>query len=133
MFLRQFDELTVQAEVLIDVLYEQLIGQQSRSYCGDMRERLPALRSQMASPAASFPATRPLIFLIDAPTTDVSATEIRRWRAAGQSIAEHVPFGVHQHIVQHGLYGSIHQHNSSDTADDAAERPPAAGRLHGQD
>src|SRR6476469_8323518 len=41
MFLRQFDELTVQAEVLIDVLYEQLIGQQSRSYCGDMRERLP--------------------------------------------------------------------------------------------
>src|SRR4029079_11305300 len=48
------------------------------SRASDMRERLPALRSQMASPAASFPATRPLIFLIDAPTTDVSATEIRR-------------------------------------------------------
>ena len=41
MLLRHFDELAVQAEVLIDVLYEQLIGQQSRSYCGDMRERLP--------------------------------------------------------------------------------------------
>jgi hypothetical protein len=41
MLLRQFDELAVQAEVLIDVLYEQLIGQQSRSYCSDMRERLP--------------------------------------------------------------------------------------------
>ena len=41
MLLRQFDELAVQAEVLIDVLYEQLIGQQSRSYCGDMRERRP--------------------------------------------------------------------------------------------
>ena len=40
MLLRQFDELAVQAEVLIDVLYEQLIGQQSRSYCGDMRERV---------------------------------------------------------------------------------------------
>jgi hypothetical protein len=41
MLLRQLDESAVQAEVFIDVSYEQLIGQQSRSYCGDMRERLP--------------------------------------------------------------------------------------------
>ena len=49
----------------------------------------------------------PLIFLIDAPTADVSSTAIRRRLSEGESIAGLVPPAVQQHIEQHGLYTSM--------------------------
>ncbi len=71
----------------------------------------------------------PVIFLIDAPTADVSSTAIRRRRADGQSIAGMVPPGVQQHIEQHGLYTSYPPGRRA--SDAPGER--TAGRLHGQE
>jgi nicotinate-nucleotide adenylyltransferase len=66
-----------------------------------LRQRLPALAPRMTAAAdAAFPA----IFLVDAPTPDVSSTDIRRRRRAGEPLTGLVPAPVEQHIVQHGLY-----------------------------
>ena len=83
----------------------------------------------MAAPEAIAGATGTMIFLIDAPTADVSSTAIRRLRAEGRSIAGLVPAGVQQHIEQHGLYSPYPPGRRAKDA--AVER--AAGRLHGQD
>ena len=68
---------------------------------GDLRRRLPSLADRIVA--------------IDAPTADVSATDIRRRVAAGESIAGLVPHAVRQHIEQHGLYRTM------------------SGRVHGED
>ena len=74
----------------------------------DLPRRLPLLASRMARPPLDpLSQIEPLIFLIDAPTADVSSTAIRRRLAAGESIAGLVPPGVQQHIEQHGLYTSM--------------------------
>lgn len=77
------------------------------SRAGDLPRRLPRLASRMTSPP---PGERSpggtMIFLIDAPTADVSSTAIRRSVAAGGSIEGMVPPAVRQHIEQHGLYSS---------------------------
>jgi hypothetical protein len=71
----------------------------------------------------------PMIVLIDAPTSNTSATSIRSRRAQGESIAGLVPDPVRQHIEQHGLYSSpTPGRRASDTAS-----TPAAGRVHGED
>jgi nicotinic acid mononucleotide adenylyltransferase len=44
------------------------------------------------------------IALLDAPTRDVSSTEIRRRLGSGLSIADLVPGTVRIYIEQHGLY-----------------------------
>jgi nicotinate-nucleotide adenylyltransferase len=62
----------------------------------------------------------PTIFLIDAPTPDVSSTEIRRRLLAGESVSGMVPEAVERHLRQHRLYSSS---PDSFTAD----------HLHGQD
>ena len=77
-----------------------------------LRSRLPALRDRMRLPIGA--AVRPhegasdpyatTIFLVDAPTTDVSSTEIRRRMASGLPLHGLVPPGVEHHIKQHGLY-----------------------------
>jgi nicotinate-nucleotide adenylyltransferase len=92
--------------------------------------RLPALAPQMV-PASSLtvPSGRTSIFLIDAPTADVSSTAIRRRSAARQSIAGLVPPAVQQHIEQHGLYTNAPREADAGRVD----ADPAAGRLHGQD
>ena len=93
-----------------------------------MRTRLPQLRARMRLPVGSFVTgantgaqeRHTAIFLVDAPTADVSATEIRR-RAAGRlPLAGLVPAGVEHHIQQHGLYVSPPLTSS------------AADHLHGQ-
>ena len=95
----------------------------------DLARRLPALGSRMVSVAKRAVATGPTsIFLIDAPTADVSSTAIRRRRAAGASIAGMVPPAVQQHIEQHGLYVAAPQ--DADLKDLQHDSP--AGRLHGQ-
>jgi nicotinate-nucleotide adenylyltransferase len=93
-------------------------------------ERMPALAARMTSKTTDVAsATEPLIFLIDAPTADVSASAIRAKRAAGESIAALVPPLVQQYIEQQGLYGPKDgQRRASD-----ARLSPSAGRLHGQD
>jgi len=68
---------------------------------GELQRRLPSLADRIVA--------------IDAPTADVSATDIRRRVAAGESIAGLVPPAVRQHIDQHGLYGTM------------------SGRMHGED
>jgi len=50
----------------------------------------------------------PSIFLIDAPTADVSASAIRSKCEAGESIEGLVPSLVRHYIEQHGLYASKH-------------------------
>lgn len=81
-----------------------------------MTTRLPALASRMA------PATQvaersgsAAIFLVDAPTPDVSSTEIRRRLRTKASIAGLVPDAVAAHIRKHRLY-----------------TPTTAAHLHGQ-
>jgi nicotinic acid mononucleotide adenylyltransferase len=44
------------------------------------------------------------IFLVDAPTPNVSSTQIRKRLNAGESISGLVPAAVERHIAQHGLY-----------------------------
>jgi nicotinic acid mononucleotide adenylyltransferase len=63
----------------------------------------------------------PGIFLIDAPTPDVSSTEIRRRLLADESISGMVPAAVERHILRHRLYSSRpdslsadHLHGQSD-------------------
>jgi nicotinate-nucleotide adenylyltransferase len=97
-----------------------------------LRQRLPALKDRMRLPRATFAAQGPnagapggkvhdtWIFLVDAPTSDVSSTEIRRRIAERRPLSGLVPPGVELHIARHALY---------------APRPlipSAADHLHGQ-
>jgi len=75
--------------------------------------RLPTLAARMVQPAASPSTTGDglaqarhglKVWLVDAPTPDVSSTEVRRRLAAGESIAGLVPTTVETYIGQHGLY-----------------------------
>ena len=107
-----------------------------------LREALPVLSSRMISatadesrtanhdPSTSSGSSRatsrdeprmdsPSIFLVDAPTPDVSSTAIRRRLAAGEPISGLVPAAVERHIVQHGLYTE-------------GAGPLAADHLHGE-
>lgn len=91
---------------------------------------LPTLARRMTGPSDAATKVAPSIFLIDAPTADVSATAIRQRCAIAASIAGLVPPAVCQHIERHALYST-----ASMTGEAGADvhRTPAAGRLHGQD
>jgi len=79
-----------------------------------LRERLRELAARMISVSDPPPAARsqqpgassPSIFLVDAPTPDVSSTDIRRRLADGRPIRGLVPEAVERHITQHGLYST---------------------------
>jgi nicotinate-nucleotide adenylyltransferase len=94
-----------------------------------LRQRLPDLRPRMRLPigtARGAGAARPVststsIFLVDAPTPDVSSTDIRRRVAGGLSIAGLVPTAVEMHIRQHALYAS------------SLSPATTVDHLHGQD
>ena len=91
-----------------------------------LRDALPALRDRMrlplstrsTSPLAPHPTT---IFLVDAPTTDVSSTEVRRRIRDAEPLSGLVPAAVEHHIRQHGLYQSTSRTVSK------------ADHLHGQE
>jgi nicotinate-nucleotide adenylyltransferase len=91
-----------------------------------LRRQLPDLANRMALPPAATGRTEPLIILIDAPTSDVSSTAVRRRCADGLSITGMVPAPVQQHIEQHGLYTSMTPGRRA--AD--APRTSSAGRMH---
>jgi nicotinate-nucleotide adenylyltransferase len=91
----------------------------------DLRRRLPQLKSRMRLPlgtrgAAAAQTSQTSVFLVDAPTTAVSSTDLRERMAMGRSAAGLLPPGVEQHIHQHGLY---EQDSRSSTR---------ADHLHGQ-
>jgi len=94
-----------------------------------MPARLPALARRMTAPSTVDTRATPSIFLVDAPTADVSATAIRERSSRGESIAGLVPPAIRQHIERHALY------STSMTGRPGPETTgtPAAGRLHGQD
>jgi nicotinate-nucleotide adenylyltransferase len=97
-----------------------------------MPARLPSLARRMTAPASVDTAAAPSIFLIDAPTADVSATAIRERSGRGEPIAGLVPPAVRQHIERHALYSSLGTGSRGDL-DTATQHSHAAGRLHGQD
>jgi nicotinate-nucleotide adenylyltransferase len=76
-----------------------------------LASRLPALAGRMRSAAdvvgpGSGADANPLIFLLQAPTPDVSSTLVRERVRRGEAIAGLVPPLVDIHIHQHGLYRS---------------------------
>lgn len=71
-------------------------------------DRLPALRSRFRTAEPAADPDEASIFLVDARTANVSATEIRRRLRAGERIAGLVPPAVETHILQHGLYVDAH-------------------------
>jgi nicotinate-nucleotide adenylyltransferase len=101
----------------------------SRPGCpvGELPHRLPLLASRMvAAPLDDLSQLEPAIVLLDEPTTDVSSTTIRRYRAHGMSITGMVDPHVQQHIEQHGLYSAMIPGRRGSDAPFAA----SAGRLH---
>jgi nicotinate-nucleotide adenylyltransferase len=74
-----------------------------------LAERLPTLSGRMR-PAGAPVATdaKPLIYLLQAPTPDVSSTVVRDRLRRGAAITGLVPPLVEAHIHQHGLYKATH-------------------------
>jgi len=99
----------------------------------EMPARLPALAGRMTGPSMVATQSTPAIFLIDAPTANVSATAIRQRSAGGESIAGLVPPAVRQHIERHALYSTTPSAAVRGNLGADTHRPPPAGRLHGQD
>lgn len=73
-----------------------------------LRHQLPALKTRMRLPLRRSDldtrGSQTSIFLVDAPTSDVSSTEIRRRLGAAEPLEGLVPEAVERHIHQHGLY-----------------------------
>jgi nicotinate-nucleotide adenylyltransferase len=90
-----------------------------------LAERLPSLADRMRPAGARIAAgAGPLIYLLRAPTPDVSSTDVRDRLRGGQAITGLVPPLVEAHIHQHGLYQPAHLRPSFGAQ---------ADQLHGQD
>jgi nicotinate-nucleotide adenylyltransferase len=68
-----------------------------------LRALLPALGGRMRETPCDVPA-EPSILLVDAPTSPVSSTDIRRARSCGEPLEGLLPTGVAAHIARHHLY-----------------------------
>lgn len=83
-------------------------------HCIDaLTSRLPALADRMRTwppDAGAKPDSGgdPLIYLLQAPTPEVSSTAVRDRLRRGDGIAGLVPRLVEIHILQHGLYKELH-------------------------
>lgn len=86
---------------------------------------LPALAARMRQPSAATVPSTPSIFLVNAPTPEVSSTEIRRRLRAGEPISGLVPGAVEIYIRKHRLY-------SEQPDGGTVSLLPAADQLHGQ-
>ena len=85
---------------------------------GNLRQQLPALRDRMRLPLrrsdlAGAP-TQTSIFLVDAPTSDVSSTEIRQRLQSALPLHGLVPSSIEHHIRQHQLYQPPHETLAAD-------------------
>jgi nicotinate-nucleotide adenylyltransferase len=86
---------------------------------GLLRERVPDLAPRMVDvPSTAHPSEHLSILLIDAPTPDVSSTEVRRCFREGDPLEGRVPAAVERHARRHDLYRS------------SAPAGPAATHLH---
>jgi len=96
----------------------------------DMPHRLPQLAERMVKPPLD-PISHldTMIVLVDAPTSNVSATQIRDKRRLGETIAGLVPDPVRQHIEQHGLYTSPTPGRRGSDSESAV----ISGTFHGKD
>lgn len=70
---------------------------------GDMRRAVPELAARMIDAPCAAPPT-PSIFLVDAPTADVSSTGVRRALKVGGDLAGLIPGSVATYAVRHALY-----------------------------
>jgi len=111
---------------LLDLSHFAVVSRSGVSV-GELPARLSTLASRMRNQFIS--TSSPLIFLINAPTANVSSTAIRRARANGESITGMVPSQVQQHIERHALYEDPARRAALNTR--STDRP--AGRLHGRD
>jgi len=87
-----------------------------------LRNRLPELAERMVDVSDGQPhqpsggrnitnqGGRLPIFLVDAPTCDVSSTEVRRLLSRGESVSRLVPQDVETHIRKHFLYQAVPLH-----------------------
>jgi nicotinate-nucleotide adenylyltransferase len=101
----------------VDSLYARL---------GRLADRMERVTPGEPPSAAGGPGTR--VFLVDAPTPEISSTTIRARCAEGRSIAGLVAPAVERHIVRHGLYAAG---EAGDTVTPSPCR--AASLLHEQD
>ena len=97
-----------QYPALLDQAHFVVISRAGRR-ASSLRAELPALADRMrvvpaGGRADPEPGAQPAIWLIDAETPDVSATDIREAVSAGGSIAGLTPPLVERHILRHGLY-----------------------------
>jgi nicotinate-nucleotide adenylyltransferase len=72
-----------------------------------LRRVLPALAHRMIDANGNDKAARPGIFLVDAPTAPVTATDVRARAAAGTSLEGLVPATVASYINRHELYQGV--------------------------
>jgi nicotinate-nucleotide adenylyltransferase len=68
-----------------------------------LASRLPALANRMRA-VGTPPGAQPSIYLLEAPTPDVSSTVVRARLGRGESVTGLVPALVETHILQHRLY-----------------------------
>lgn len=73
-----------------------------------LSERLPSLAGRMRTDVPAQPAATPAIYLLRAPTPDVSSTMVREKLRRGDPITGLVPPLVETHIHQHRLYEAAH-------------------------
>lgn len=87
-----------------------------------LTQRLPALRERFAVPSRTAPMPpRPSVFLVDARTSDVSSTDIRRRLREGMPIAGLVPSQVERYIVRQRLYLEQRDHDPNRAMADHAQ------------
>ncbi|MEO8257400.1 MAG: nicotinate-nucleotide adenylyltransferase [Acidobacteriota bacterium] len=94
-------------------LQESGVERREAGFAGRSDDRPPLGESGVGHAFQGVPASEPIptqetvIFLIDVPTANVSATAIRGALANRQPIAGMVPPAVRQHIEQHALYQDV--------------------------
>jgi nicotinate-nucleotide adenylyltransferase len=72
-----------------------------------LRDTMPDLADRMIEAGAFHPTSPPSIALVDAATSPVSSTDVRRAIEGGRSLTGLVPPAVAAHIARHGLYAPL--------------------------
>jgi nicotinate-nucleotide adenylyltransferase len=108
---------------LLDAAHFAVVSR-PRQRVQELCERLPELSERFVlaerpDARARLEGPQPAVFLIDAPTPDVSSTNIRERLQMGTSIAGLVPADVERYIRRHRLYaaeiptaGHLHEHTA---------------------